>query len=79
LAYVFLILRISTFRKDCAWLDRASGTRPYFRWPTGSLTEIFCRDSYTEKGRRLFPWLVAALGAVALGAIGVLFGAMSRT
>ncbi len=69
LIYLFLLFRISAFRKDIEWEDKARGYKPYFKRPHDSVVAVFQGENYTDQGRGLLPWLwvsVLTLGAAVI-------------
>src|SRR5262245_9150452 len=54
--YLFLLFRISNFRRDNP--DPGS---TYFGSPGSSLWEVLNRQTYDERGGRLYPYLLASL------------------
>lgn len=54
-----VLARITALRKDRLH-RRGNFELPYGR----SMREIFDPESYTEQGRRLFPWLIVSTGLV---------------
>jgi hypothetical protein len=57
-AYVYLLFRISSFRKD------QPEPRPYFGSPLPTMRDVLSAANYTEPGIRLRPWLIASMIAV---------------
>ena len=68
LAYLYLVFRISAFRKD------RQRNRSYFAPPFISMVDVLTRSNYTDEGQRLLPWLyftVALLVVAAITALGL--------
>jgi hypothetical protein len=53
--YLFLLFRISNFRRDNPDPDNA-----YLGSPGSSLWEVLDRQTYDERGRHLYPYLIAS-------------------
>lgn len=66
-AYVYLLFRVSAFRKDRNTDNRHFGN-PLQGFPFISLADVLAPGTYHEPGRRLLPWLYLSLVLLALTA-----------
>jgi hypothetical protein len=64
-AYLFLMLRISAFRKRSS--DPALKGSRLFGMPPLTWMRLFDREEYDERGRKLLPWLYLSAFASAIG------------
>jgi hypothetical protein len=66
--YLFLLLRVSAFRRDQQWQKHVrGGRRAYFGVPMSSISAALSKESYDVDGRRYLPWLRIALAVVFVG------------
>jgi len=77
-AYLFLLFRVSAFRRDQPWQEHIrGGRRAYFGVPMSSIGAALSKESYDADGQRYLPWLRLALAAVFVGLIGALVSLLS--
>jgi len=64
-AYLFLMFRISAFRKR--YSDPAGTGSRFFGMPPLTWMRLFDREEYDERGRKLLPWLYLSAFVSAIG------------
>jgi hypothetical protein len=65
LLYLFILFRVSAFRKDHQGLKQYFGN-PLKGFPFISMAEILTANAYTERGKRILPWLYVSILLLAI-------------